>query len=64
MEKIEGILKRARRNHARRQALNPSQKAEAPRRAVNGHEGHGGYNALMRSHDRMLSRHISGARRS
>lgn len=62
MEKIEDILQRARRNRGRRQAMKPSEKAEAPRRNADCSEGRGGYGALMRSHDRMHSRHISGAR--
>lgn len=62
MEKIEDILQRARRNRGRRQAIKPSEKMEAPRRNADRSEHHGGYDALMRSHDRMHSRHISSAR--
>lgn len=62
MEKIEDILQRARRNRGRRQAMKPSEKMEAPRRNVDRPENRSSYDALMRSHDRMHSRHISSAR--
>ena len=60
MENPGEMLKRARQNQGRRAAV-PEREKELPRRAAAVlKSGHSGYTALMRSHDRMRTRHIGG----
>jgi len=61
MEKIADMLARARMNRRRRMqhavlSREPETQPQAPRHQ----SAHGNYAALMRSHDRMHTRHIAG----
>lgn len=60
MENPESLLRRARRSRRnRRQVAAPRQTESVQIRRPPLPTGHAGYSALMRSHDRMFSRHIS-----
>lgn len=61
MDNPAKLVKQARMNRSSRRAAPAATQMEEPRRiSVQPASGHANYSALMRSHDRMNSRHISG----
>ena len=62
MENPGEMLRRARQNK-RKPAVKPVRETAVPEKEHSvriPHSGHSGYSALMRSHDRMGTRHIGG----